>query len=195
MAVVLGITGGLSVGKSEVGKILNGQGFPTMDLMDEIFKIISQDKEIIKTISEHKDGKYQKLIKTKSFIQLLQKLLDNIDDSQYFRGLLKDKLGILLQGFLVENKDKKLCAIISRHIFEDKLFVLCDYVATVSCDPKVAEQRFIASFESDHYTYVKVSRELIPNKTKETLAGFVIHNTSTFEHLEELVSNIIRLVT
>ena len=192
MAIKIGITGSIGMGKSTVSSIFRNNNIKVWDADFEVHTLYKKGKDgyksIISVYPELKDKveinreKVSYLIKKKKIdLKVIEEIIHPL--------LIKSR-----EKFIKENKREKLLIFDIPLLYETKAQIWLDYVITVSCSEKNQTERLKKrdDFDTRKINYL-LSRQ-IPMYKKNEKADFVINTDQNMQQVEKQVVNIIKTV-
>ena len=192
MAIKIGITGSIGMGKSTVSSIFRNNNIKVWDADFEVHTLYKKGKDgyksIISVYPELEDKveinreKVSYLIKKKKIdLKVIEEIIHPL--------LIKSR-----EKFIKENKREKLLIFDIPLLYETKAQIWLDYVITVSCSEKNQTERLKKrdDFDTRKINYL-LSRQ-IPMYKKNEKADFVINTDQNMQQVEKQVVNIIKTV-
>ena len=192
MAIKIGITGSIGMGKSTVSSIFRNNNIKVWDADFEVHTLYKKGKDgyksIISVYPELEDKveinreKVSYLIKKKKIdLKVIEEIIHPL--------LIKSR-----EKFIKENKREKLLIFDIPLLYETKAQIWLDYVITVSCSEKNQTERLKKrdDFDTRKINYL-LSRQ-IPMYKKNEKADFVINTDQDMQQVEKQVVNIIKIV-
>ena len=192
MAIKIGITGSIGMGKSTVSSIFRNNNIKVWDADFEVHTLYKKGKDgyksIISVYPELEDKveinreKVSYLIKKKKIdLKLIEEIIHPL--------LIKSR-----EKFIKENKRENLLIFDIPLLYETKAQIWLDYVITVSCSEKNQTERLKKrdDFDTRKINYL-LSRQ-IPMYKKNEKADFVINTDQDMQQVEKQVVNIIKTV-
>tara|TARA_B100000925_G_C21970468_1_gene457666 strand:- start:867 stop:1460 length:594 start_codon:yes stop_codon:yes gene_type:complete len=192
LAIKIGITGSIGMGKSTVSSIFRNNNIKVWDADFEVHTLYKKGKDgyksIISVYPELEDKveinreKVSYLIKKKKIdLKVIEEIIHPL--------LIKSR-----EKFIKENKREKLLIFDIPLLYETKAQIWLDYVITVSCSEKNQTERLKKrdDFDTRKINYL-LSRQ-IPMYKKNEKADFVINTDQDMQQVEKQVVNIIKTV-
>jgi len=192
LAIKIGITGSIGMGKSTVSSIFRNNNIKVWDADFEVHTLYKKGKDgyksIISVYPELEDKveinreKVSYLIKKKKIdLKVIEEIIHPL--------LIKSR-----EKFIKENKREKLLIFDIPLLYETKAQIWLDYVITVSCSEKNQTERLKKrdDFDTRKINYL-LSRQ-IPMYKKNEKADFVINTDQDMQQVEKQVVNIIKIV-
>lgn len=188
----IAITGGLSCGKSTVGRIFRRLGAYVVSADDIVHQLLSPDTNLGRKIVELlgsdvvSDGQFDKA-------KIAAKVFQNPELLKSYEGLLhpavRDEVEKQYQQVKKEQTSQLFIAEIPL-LFETKGQSEFDAVIVVTADSEKCRERFKneKGYGAEEYDK-RMARQMKPNK-KASAAQFVIENNGSLEQLEESVKKI-----
>ena len=190
--IVIGLTGSVGMGKTEVGKYFKKKKIKVFDCDEEIRKIYEESK-IIKQIagnfpSVFVKGKINKTELTKLVFDAPQEL-KKLEKILYYR--LKE-----VQSKWVRSKVREKESIIVLDVpllFESNNLKKYDIIIVVSCSDEIQEKRVLKRKNWNKERFEKTLDKQISNEKKKQLANLIIRTDRGKRYLWEQVIKIIKL--
>ena len=192
MAIKIGITGSIGMGKSTVSSIFRNNNIKVWDADYEVHTLYKKGKDgyksIISVYPELEDKveinreKVSYLIKKKKIdLKVIEEIIHPL--------LIKSR-----EIFIKENEREKLLIFDIPLLYETKAQIWLDYVITVFCSEKNQTERLKNrdDFDTRKINYL-LSRQ-IPVYEKNEKADFVINTDQDIQQVEKQVVNIIKTV-
>ena len=192
MAIKIGITGSIGMGKSTVSSIFKNNNIKVWDADFEVHNLYKKGKEgyncIISIYPELKDKveinrkKVSNLLREKKIdLKLIEEIIHPL--------LIKSR-----EKFIKKNKKEKLLIFDIPLLYETKAHIWLDYVINVFCSEKHQIERL--KKREDFNTkkiYYLISKQISANQ-KNKKADFVINTDQDIRQVERQVINIIKTV-
>ena len=190
--IVIGLTGSVGMGKTEVGKYFKKKKIKVFDCDEEIRKIYEESK-INKQIagnfpSVFVKGKINKTKLTKLVFDAPQKL-KKLEQILHYR--LKE-----VQSKWVRSRVREKESIIVLDVpllFESNNVKKYDIIILVSCSDEIQEKRVLKRKNWNKERFEKTLDKQISNEKKKQLANLIIRTDRGKRHLWEQVIKIIKL--
>ena len=186
---VVGITGGIGCGKSQVSQVFREKGALVLDADEVSRRMTDVDGRALPAVREllgssffHKDGSLnRKLVAETVFSN--KKLLD-----EYSRIIHKEVLDEMGETIDAENKKGTKLVVMDVPIPVKRGFVdVCNQVLVISCDDELRLRRLtergMSELDARRRMAMQMSRE-----EYEELSDFVIDNSGSLSALEEQVN-------
>ncbi|TDT70564.1 dephospho-CoA kinase [Hypnocyclicus thermotrophus] len=183
--MILGLTGGIACGKSEVSKIFMELGLVVIDA-DKISRDVSKKKEVIKEIEKEFGSKVIKNDEVNR--EVLGKLIfDNKELREKLNGIMHPKIINEIKNQIKLNNDKKNLILDIPLLFEVKLEYLCDKTLLIISNKELQIDRLMKRDNiSREYAIKKIESQMSLEEKKE-LADFIIDNSISREELKEKI--------
>ena len=192
MAIKIGITGSIGMGKSTVSSIFRNNNIKVWDADFEVHTLYKKGKDgyksIISVYPELEDKveinreKVSYLIKKKKIdLKVIEEIIHPL--------LIKSR-----EKFIKENKREKLLIFDIPLLYETKAQIWLDYVITVSCSEKNQTERLKKRDDFDKRKINYLLSRQIPMYKKNEKADFVINTDQDMQQVEKQVVNIIKIV-
>ncbi len=188
--MILGITGGIASGKSEVSKILKAKGFEHIDADFECRNVIENNRDAIKEIVNllgidvlDPDGCLNKS-KIAELVFKDNDLLKKYNRVVQGRALLVclDRISFFKANSINAIFDVPL-------LFETGWNKYCDLVLTVSCNEDIRIKRALSRGNISEEDVKSRMANQLSDKERESLSDIVINNNG---NLEELADNVLK---
>jgi dephospho-CoA kinase len=180
----IGITGGIGAGKSYVAKIIKKNGYAVIDA-DIVAKQIMLEDESVKELIINTFGKdaYSGNQLNTSYIAL--KAFNSIENIKRLNSIVHPPLVAKIDELLNnELKNSRLAFVEAALIYEAEIDAVLDYVLLIKAEEKVRIKRAMErSGLSEDEVRARIKFQM-PEKEKEKLADFTIHNNSDMSDLE-----------
>ena len=192
MAIKIGITGSIGMGKSTVSSIFRKNNFKVWDADFEVHTLYKKGREGYKSIvSIYPELKDREEINRKKVFYLLRekkidlKLIENIIHPL----LIKSR-----EKFFKKNEREKLLIFDIPLLFETNAQVWLDYVINVFCSEKNQKERLKKrkDFDTEKINYL-ISKQISIN-LKNKKADFLINTDQDLKQVEKQVFNIIKKI-
>lgn len=185
--MIIGITGNIGSGKSEVSKIFAKHSFKIINADKIGHKLLIKNKKLISKLFGKRVLKNNKIDRKKlgNIVFNDKKQLKKLNDA--IHPLIKKEI-----GNLIVNK-KVNCIIEAAILVESNWHKLCDKIVLVK-SPKISSIKRLV--DNNGYSRDKIKNILktqFPNKRLEKYADIVINNNKDFKHLEKQCLRIISL--
>ena len=190
MAIKIGITGSIGMGKSTVSSIFRNNNIKVWDADSEVHTLYKKGKEgynlIISIYPELQDKveinrkKVSYLLREKKIdLKLIEKIIHPL--------LIKSR-----EKFIKKNEREKILIFDIPLLYETKAQIWLDYVITVFCSEKNQIKRLKKrdDFDTSKINYL-LSKQIPVNK-KNKKADFVIDTDQNMQQVEKQVVNIIK---
>ena len=192
MAIKIGITGSIGMGKSTVSSIFKKNNFKVWDADFEVHTLYKKGREGYKSIvSIYPELKDREEINRKKVFYLLRekkidlKLIENIIHPL----LIKSR-----EKFFKKNEREKLLIFDIPLLFETNAQVWLDYVINVFCSEKNQTERLKKrkDLDTEKINYL-ISKQISTNH-KNKKADFLINTDQDLKRVEKQVFNIIKKI-
>ena len=190
MAIQIGITGSIGVGKSTVSSIFKNNNIKVWDADFEVHNLYKKGKEgynsIISIYPELKDKveinrkKVSNLLREKKInLKLIEEIIHPL--------LIKSR-----EEFIKKNKKDKLLIFDIPLLYETKAYIWLDYVINVFCSKKSQIERLKKreNFDVKKINYL-ISKQISVNQ-KNKKADYVINTDQDLKQVERQVINFIK---
>ena len=190
MAIKIGITGSIGVGKSTVSSIFKNNNIKVWDADFEVHNLYKKGKEgynsIISIYPELKDKveinrkKVSNLLREKKInLKLIEEIIHPL--------LIKSR-----EEFIKKNKKDKLLIFDIPLLYETKAYIWLDYVINVFCSKKNQIERLKKreNFDIKKINYL-ISKQISVNQ-KNKKADYVINTDQDLKQVERQVINFIK---
>jgi len=198
--IIIGITGGISSGKSEVCRIIKSEGFTVIDT-DFISKNILNTSDYIKKLLIAKFGEDIYLDSGSINIQLLSKKVFSEDQQsnsnlEYLNSIVHP---LVIDTMIEEIEQKasegsKLIFVESALIFEAELDEGFDYIVDVDTIEDIRVLRFIEKTGLTKQDFELRNKKQLSAQYKRENSDFVIENNKDFENLMQSTKLILEII-
>ena len=192
MAIKIGITGSIGMGKSTVSSIFRNNNIKVWDADFEVHTLYKKGKDGYKSIiSIYPELEDKVEINRKKVSYLIRK---KKIDLKVIEEIIHPLLIKSREKFIKENEREKLLIFDIPLLYETKAQIWLDYVITVFCSEKNQSERLKTrdDFDTRKINYL-LSRQ-IPTYKKNERADFVINTDQDMQQVEKQVVNIIETV-
>ncbi|MGE3611844.1 MAG: dephospho-CoA kinase [Bacteriovoracaceae bacterium] len=188
---IIGLTGGISTGKSTVAKILREKGLAVINA-DELVKRIYKQEETIKYIQKNypdvfKDGEI-------FFPRLREKVFKDHFVKKDIEDLIYSKLPSAFMMAVKEFKDPKFIIYDVPLLFEKNLQGLCDLTIVVYAPSHIQKTRLLKRDGSSEDVAQAIIDQQMDIEQKKLMADFIIDNSQTESELYLGVKNFLDLI-
>ena len=192
MAIKIGITGSIGMGKSTVSSIFRSYNIKVWDADFEVHALYKKGEEGYKSIiSIYPELEDKVEINRKKVSYLIRK---KKIDLKVIEEIIHPLLINSREKFIKENESEKLLIFDIPLLYETKAQIWLDYVITVFCSEKNQTERLKKrdDFDTRKINYL-LSRQ-IPIYKKNENANFVINTDQDMQQVEKQVVKIIETV-
>ena len=192
MAIKIGITGSIGMGKSTVSSIFRKNNFKVWDADSEVHNLYKKGKEGYKSIvSIYPELKDRVEINRKKVFYLLK---EKKIDLKLIEEIIHPLLINSREKFIKKNERDKLLIFDIPLLYETKAQIWLDYVINVFCSKKIQIERLKKreDFDTEKINYLISKQISINHKNKK--ADFVINTDQNIKQVERQVVNIIETV-
>jgi len=192
LAIKIGITGSIGMGKSTVSSIFRNNNIKVWDADFEVHTLYKKGKDGYKSIiSIYPELEDKVEINRKKVSYLIRK---KKIDLKVIEEIIHPLLIKSREIFIKENEREKLLIFDIPLLYETKAQIWLDYVITVFCSEKNQTERLKKrdDFDTRKINYL-LSRQ-IPIYKKNEKADFVINTDQDMQQVEKQVVNIIKTV-
>ena len=192
MAIKLGITGSIGMGKTTVSSIFRNNNIKVWDADFEVQTLYKKGKEgynsIISIYPELEDE--VEINRKKVFYLIREKKIELKSIEEIIHPLLIKSR----ESFIKKYQAEKILIFDIPLLYETKAQIWLDYVINVFCSKKIQIERLKKreDFDSEKINYLISKQISINHKNKK--ADFVINTDQDIEHVERQVVNIIKTV-
>ena len=190
MAIKIGITGSIGMGKSTVSSIFRNNNIKVWDADFEVHTLYKKGKEGYKSIiSIYPELEDKVEINRKKVSYLLR---EKKIDLKLIEEIIHPLLIKSRERFIKKNEREKLLIFDIPLLYETKAQIWLDYVITVFCSEKNQIERLKKrdDFDTGKINYL-LSKQIPVNK-KNKKADFVINTDQNMQQVEKQVVNIIK---
>lgn len=184
--LIIGLTGGISTGKSTVSNILLEKSYKLIDA-DLISKEVAEDSQVLKDLLLVFGDE---VIKNKKLNRAyLRKIVFNDKKKlDLLNGIMHPKIIEKIKKEIEANKDERILFLDIPLLFEVKLEYLVDKVLLISCNKELQIERLKKRDNINSELALNMISKQMDLKEKEFLADYIIYNNSTLENLKEEVA-------
>ena len=190
MAIKIGITGSIGMGKSTVSSIFRKNNFKVWDADSEVHTLYKKGKEGYKSIvSIYPELKDRVEINRKKVFYLLK---EKKIDLKLIEEIIHPLLIKSREEFIKKNKKDKLLIFDIPLLYETKAYIWLDYVINVFCSKKNQIERLKQreKFDIKKINYL-ISKQISVNQ-KNKKADYVINTDQDLKQVERQVINFIK---
>ena len=190
--IIIGLTGSVGMGKTEVGKIFEKNNIKVFDC-DAHIKALYENKKIIKKIKEYfPEAFFNEILNKKKLTKIVFK-----DDKKLIllENILHKKLRIK-QALWVRKKYRERKQIIVFDVpllFEKDNINKYDIIVVVSCSKEIQKQRVLKRDEWDEERLKKTIKHQFKDKIKINMADIVIKTDRGKRRAIDQVKEIIEI--
>lgn len=187
--LIIGITGSIASGKSEVVNYLNKSGFRVFSTDELGHQVLLLDE--VKLSLVEKFGKdildHNNLLDREKLSKLVFKDRANLD----FLNSLSHPQIFKKMREIVEKSEEKFLLFEVPLLFEAKLEDRFDFIITVSTTPEIQLTRLMARNNLTREDAQRKISSQLSNEVKETKADFVINNNGSLSELQAKTAEVI----
>jgi dephospho-CoA kinase len=193
--LVLGITGGLACGKSEVGTVLEQMGFVVCDADRVAHQLMGKGMPIYRRVVAHfgseilaEDGEISR--------PLLGKLVfANPAEREVLNALVHPAVGDELRWWMAERRaEKQDAAVLLPLLFESGMESLdWDAIGCVSCSEELVLSRLEKRGFNRDAARVRIEAQLSVEE-KARRSNFIILNNGTIAELKQVVQDVVKKI-
>ena len=188
--MVIGVTGGIASGKSEVCRILERRGFLHIDA-DEVAHNILENPDVISRITEvfGPDVLYTDAEDHSTHVdrkKLGNIVFANIKKMDVLENITHPQIVNQIKSMIIKNKDKNI-VIEAIAIIKSGLVAICDKLWVVHVEPEKQLERLV---NNRHLTYDEALARLKSQEEHdwdEAMADKIIYSTEPIESMEKQV--------
>ena len=190
MAIKIGITGSIGMGKSTVSSIFRNNNIKVWDADFEVHTLYKKGKEGYNSITSiYPDLKDKVEINRKKVFYLLR---EKKIDLKLIEEIIHPLLIRSREEFIKKNKKDKLLIFDIPLLYETKAYIWLDYVINVFCSKKNQIERLKQreNFDIKKINYL-ISKQISVNQ-KNKKADYVINTDQDLKQVERQVINFIK---
>ena len=188
--LVIGLTGSIAAGKTEVAKLFSAVHIPVFDADAEVHRIY-RDKSVVKMLAEHfpdaiHDGEIDR--------QLLGRIvLGNAAKLKTLEALIHPLVRAQREKFLTKWKKENTRFVVMDIplLYETGQSEDLDYVVVVSAPENAQQERALARPGMTPEKLAGILRRQVPDSKKREYADFIIENASSLDQLGKQVDTLI----
>jgi dephospho-CoA kinase len=190
----IGVTGTIGSGKSEVGKILTGQGIPVLDVDKVVHVLLDSDSDVQKKIREHFGSEFLKEnadgTATIDRVKLGKLVFADKDARKELEKIVHPAVLVYSEKWIEEQRTRVIALLIPL-LFEASRAKSFDQIWTVTCDEHVLRDRLkarngLSDADIDRRLAAQLSQE-----EKASLAHSIIDNSGT---IDETTAQVLSLL-
>lgn len=191
--IVIGLTGGIAMGKSEVARILRAEGVPVFDADKEVHRLYDSPEGggLVKPIAPTAimDGKVDRT-------QLSRLLLEDPGLLKKLEAIVHAEIRKRRQHFLdtQRREGRGLVALDIPLLFETGAEKDVDVTVVVSAQPAIQHERAMARPGMTEEKLAMVLKRQMPDAEKRARAGHVIETNGTLDELHGRVHDVLRQI-
>ncbi|MCK4595655.1 dephospho-CoA kinase [candidate division WOR-3 bacterium] len=190
--MVVGITGRIGSGKTEVARIFETNGFTIVDVDRMGHKLLKRD-DIKKSIRDTFGN--APFIEGRINRKLLSEIVSkNKDTIKTYNSIIYPPLVQELKNLIKKQGKTSLAAVDCALIFEWGIVELFDYIILVKSDEDKCIQRAVKDGKSERFVRRMLSVQL-SNEEVIKKVDYVIENIGSLAKLKKNIRNIIKLIT
>jgi len=194
--IIIGLTGGLASGKSEILKFIKKQKIPTHD-SDKVVRSLynNSSKEFVKYL---KTIGLKKAIKTKKINKKIirKEVLNSKTKLKKIEEFIHKKVKKSRDSFIESNKKnkKKLVVLDIPLLFENKLDKICNYTLLAHSPIKIRIQRALKRKNTNLNIIKKLIDLQISDKIKIKKSDFIINTSKKKSYACKQIKEIIKKI-
>jgi len=173
--IIIGITGSIGMGKSNITLILKFFGIPTYDSDRSVKELLKEDF-IIRVIKKKwpnciiHDKKKEKIDKKK----LSKIIFDNSNERKKLENLLHPYVMKKRNNFIRKNKNKNLLGIDVPLLYETKTDKICDYIFLATATKEIQQKRVLKRNNMNMEKFNKINNSQLSDFEKKKKDPIII---------------------
>ncbi|WP_353281912.1 dephospho-CoA kinase [Wolbachia endosymbiont (group B) of Horisme vitalbata] len=188
--MIIGLTGGIAVGKSFVANCFKEFGAALFDADSVVHQLYKVDKNII-SYAEEKfpgvvvNGKIDRTVLSKYF-------LAHDENWKQFQSLLHSAVQNELEFFIAHEKEnnRKLLVLDIPLLLETRFHLYCDFIVFIHADSVVQAQR-ISERNMDKKKLNLMSSIQLPIEEKKQMSDFIIDTSANvFSQVKDIINSL-----
>lgn len=190
----LAITGGIGCGKSEVGRILKGNGIPVCDTDELARDVTAPGSAVLLCLVEHFGPDILDAEGTLRREVLADRVFHDEKERRFLNAVMHPAINRLVNDWLSRTCPRNpLVAVMIPLLFETGAEEEWDAVLCVSAPEVVVRERLALRGYTPGQTTARLQAQL-PLSTKEAASDYVIMNDGTFEELEKKTKDVLKAI-
>lgn len=196
--IILGLTGGMGMGKSTVARMFRLCGVPVFDADRTVHALQSKGGEAVAPIAALlrgavKDGAVDRkalkieITRNPFFLAQLEKII---------HPLVAKKRRFFLEQ--MHRQRRKICLLDIPLLFESRAHRLCDKVIVVNAPPSLQKQRIAHRRSMNDAEIRKLLARQLPNRERLRRADYIIHTGGskgvTFQEVKHILNKIYKII-
>ena len=187
--MIIGLTGGIGSGKSQVSSLLKEKGFEIIDADLISREVTMPGSPALKELADY----FGSDILDKNEI-LNRKLLG---ERAFSSKENTNKLNSIITSRIIDSAKEKLkdnCIFDAPTLLENGLQSIVDYVLVVTAEKELRIKRVSARDGLSRKKILDIMKNQMPEKEKVKLADYVIYNNGSFEDLSDAVNAFVNMI-
>ena len=189
MALTLGLTGSIGMGKSTVGRMFADEGVPLFDADAVVHHLQGPEGALVEEIEAHFPGTTGPEGVNRG--ALAERVLGEPEQLQRLEGLIHPAVARERERFLAEHGDAPLVVLDIPLLFEKGGWRHVDKIAVVSAPAEVQRARVLARPGMTAEKFERILAVQMPDAEKRVRADFVIDTGVPIERTRESVRRIV----
>ncbi|QIT36574.1 dephospho-CoA kinase [Wolbachia endosymbiont of Brugia pahangi] len=188
--MIIGLTGGIGVGKSFIANCFKEFGAAVFDADFIVHQLYRVDKNIINYAEKNfpgaiVNGEIDKTVLSKYF-------LDYDENWKQFQSLVHSAVQNELEIFIAQDKEinRKLLVLDVPLLLETRFHLYCDFIIFIYADSAAQAQR-LSERNIDKEKLDLISSIQLPVKEKRQMSDFTIDTSASKEHVLSQVKDIV----
>ena len=189
MALTLGLTGSIGMGKTTVGRMFADEGVPVFDADAIVHRLQGPEGALIAEIESHFPGTTGPEGVNRG--ALAERVLGEPEALQRLEGLIHPAVARERERFLAEHGEAPLVVLDIPLLFEKGGWREVDRIAVVSAPAEVQRERVLARPGMSAEKFERILAVQMPDAEKRARADFVIDTGVALERTRESVRRIV----
>lgn len=188
---IIGITGGIGSGKSEVAKYIAEIGYPVYNSDQAAKAVVQQDAQVRREITE--------LLGPESFSGeeynrefVREKIFENDDLRNALNAIIHPAVKRDFERWVQENADAEMVFKESALLFELGLYKDLSHTILVTAEENLRMKRVMLRDNKTYREVEVIMENQMPERDKRKKASFIIENNDTLEELQSRTLEVIR---
>ena len=193
MALTLGLTGSIGMGKSTVGRMFADEGVPVFDADAVVHHLQGPEGALVDEIEAHFPGTTGPQGVNRG--ALAERVLGEPEKLQRLEALIHPAVARERERFLIEHADSLLVVLDIPLLFEKGGWSHVDKIAVVSAPVEVQRERVLARPGMSKEKLERILAVQMPDTEKRARADFVIDTGVPLERTRDSVRRIVACLT
>jgi dephospho-CoA kinase len=195
LMLIIGLTGGIGMGKSTAAKILRGFGLPVYNADHAVHALLKKGGKGVKPVARlfpesEKRGAINRTI-------LGQMVFHHHAKLKQLEKILHPLVRDMEKSFLQKARREKAAAAILEIplLFETGAQKRCDYTLCVTAARTIQKTRVMNRPGMTEARFNAIVKRQLPDKIKRKMADFVVHTGKSYLDTKQQLAHIIKILT